>query len=84
MGRVSILEQHTCAKAHIQPWGEHDMDRLTYGIRTAAEAASVSEHAIKVAIREGALTTRTYGENRVILHTDLQEWLLTSGVPVLV
>lgn len=54
------------------------MDRLAYGIRSAAEAAHVSEHAIKVAVKEGLLLTRTYGENRVILHTDLQDWLLAS------
>lgn len=55
------------------------MDRLAYGIRSAAEAASVSEHAIKVAVKEGLLLTRVYGANRVILHTDLQDWLMANA-----
>lgn len=61
------------------------MHQLTYGIRSAAQSASVSEHAIKVAVREGALSTRTLDGERVIHHDDLHAWVeVVSGAPVLV
>lgn len=59
------------------------MGRLTYGLREAALSAAVSEHAIKVAVREGALATRMLCGERVILHEDLQAWVnVVSGAPV--
>lgn len=61
------------------------MPPLIFGIRSAAESASVSEHAIKVAVREGALVTRTLNGERVIHHDDLRAWVdVVSGAPVLV
>lgn len=48
---------------------------IAYGIRSAAIAASVSEHAIEVAVKERALLTRTHAGSRVILATDLHAWL---------
>lgn len=51
---------------------------IAYGIRTAALAASVSVHAIEVAVKEGELRTRTRSGTRIILATDLQEWLAGS------
>lgn len=55
------------------------MDRIGYGIRDAAAAASVSEHAIKVAVREGALPTRMLCGERVILHDDLRSWAVATS-----
>lgn len=51
------------------------MPKLAYGITEAAEAASVTEHAVRVAINESSLSTRNLNGVSLILRSDLQAWL---------
>jgi hypothetical protein len=51
------------------------MDKLAYDIKSAAEATSLSEHAISLAVREGRLSARILDGVHLILRTDIQCWL---------
>lgn len=51
------------------------MDRLAYGIRSAAQAASVTEQDLAQAIQDGNLRARKLNVEPLILRADLDRWL---------
>lgn len=51
------------------------VDKLAYDIASAAQATSLSEHAIALAVREGRLAARVLDGVHIILRTDIQCWL---------
>lgn len=54
--------------------GKHNMG-IAYTVEGTARAASVTEHAVNVAINAGDLPIRQVGESTIILATDIQSWL---------
>ncbi|WP_166789310.1 MULTISPECIES: hypothetical protein [unclassified Cryobacterium] len=52
---------------------------IAYTVQGAASAASVTEHAILVALKENRLVARDMEGVRIILRTDIQAWL--EGLP---
>jgi hypothetical protein len=51
------------------------MIKVAYSLGEAAVAASVSDHAIKAAIKAGALIARQLGETIIVSHIDLIDWV---------
>jgi len=49
--------------------------RVAYTIQGAAEAVSLPEHVVKIAIAERQLKARTIGSTTLVLHADLQRWV---------
>jgi hypothetical protein len=53
------------------------MLKVAYSTSEAAAAASVSEHAIRVAIKAGDLVARSLGDTILVAHPDLTAWVLS-------
>lgn len=51
------------------------MNQLAYDVRAAAQATSLSEHAINLAINERRLPVRDLDGVKIILCDDIKEWL---------
>ena len=58
-----------------QASGNGNMGQIAYNIKSAASATSLTEHAIKLAIREDRLIARELDGMMLILRTDIQGWL---------
>jgi len=50
---------------------------IAYTIEKASEATSLTEHAIRLAIKEGRLEVRVLDGQKLLLRTDIQTWLET-------
>lgn len=53
------------------------MIKVAYSLAEAATTASVSDHAIKAAIKGGALIARQLGDTILVEHGDLVQWVLS-------
>lgn len=53
------------------------MIKVAYSLPDAACAASVSEHAIKVAVKAGDLIARILGDTMIVEHSELVNWVLS-------
>jgi hypothetical protein len=51
------------------------MGKVAYTTEGAAKAASVSHHAIKVAIQEDRLVARVLGATTIVEKSDLRDWI---------